>query len=572
MKKKQWITLTASLSVAGVMTLTAFAAAYTAQDVRHLQDALFNKTSFLAEEDVNGDGIVNAFDLGLMKMQLSDDTGELTESSFAATEEYVKLMGRNVRTDDITWLVQSGSAAEFTVTGTTAVLQLAGDSGYESDANYRPRYAVYVDGELILDKTMDAAEETVTLFEGTASRTAEVKVMMLSEAMYGAIGVKSVDVTSSVAVPVKPLAKNELCIEFIGDSITCAYGVEGTSSSDSFKTTTENFSKSYAYLTAQQLGADYSAVCYSGHGIVSGYSSGDKNADSLIPDCYTLASKHWEHTTDWDFTKRQNDVVVINLGTNDINYVTAESETRGAEFTEGYIAFLEMVRANNPEAYIICTLGTMGGEDLYPYIEEAVAARQDAGDEQVMCYASAVQNGSADGYGSDWHPSAVTQQNSAYVLADKICQALGMESSQIGLDMAADAEYSTYKNTDAGANASDYLAYDKSYHINTVVGGSAPGDIEALLSGISLREGGEYRLEFEYTAGVAMEIPVTVRSTTAPITNYFTDTVSASSDRKKYTGTFTVDADDPTAQIAFGLGGVDYNNISLYNIKLVKIK
>lgn len=571
MKRKQLILCTAALSIASVMAVTA-AAAYTAQDVRYLQDALLDRTAVLAENDLNGDGLVDVFDLGLMKKQLSADTGELTESSYAATEEYVKLMGRTTASEDITWLVQSGSAAEFTVTGTKAVLNLAGDSGAESDANYRPRYIVFVDGEQIVDKTMDSAEETVTLFEGSASRTAEVKVILASEAMYGGVGVKSIDVTSAAAVPVKPAAQRELCIEFIGDSITCAYGVEGTSSSDAFKTTTENFTKSYAYLTAQQLNADYSAVCYSGHGIVSGYSSGDKNTESLIPDCYTLSSKHWEHTEEWDFSKRQNDVVVINLGTNDINYVSAEPETRGVEFTEGYTVFLETVRANNPEAYIICTLGTMGGENLYPYIEEAVSVRNAAGDERVMCYASAVQNGNADGYGSDWHPSAVTQQNSAYVLADKICQALGMESSQIGLDMAADAVYSVYKNTDAGANAAEYVGYDNSFWINMVEGGDAPGDIEALLSGISLKAGGEYRLEFEYTTSVDTEIPFSVRSTSAPITDYYTGSVTAGSEKQKFVGTFTVDADDASAEIAFGLGGLDYYNVTFYNIRLVKTK
>jgi len=572
MKRKNILTITAALSIASVMSITAFAA-YTAQDVCNLQDVLFNRSEPVAEQDLNNDGIVNGYDLGLMKKQMFADTGELKESSYAATEQFVKLMGRHLVQDGTTWLLQSGSAAEFTVTGTTASVTLAGDNGRTSDVNYRPRYGVYVDGELITDTTIAEEEITIPLFDGSVSRTAKVKVMLLSEAMYGGIGVKSVDVTSSAAVPVVPAPKGEYCIEFIGDSITCAYGVEGTSSSDSFKTTTENFSKSYAYLAAQQLGFDYSAVSYSGHGIVSGYSSGDKNTESLVPDYYTLVSKYWEYNThEWDFTKRENDVVVINLGTNDINYVTAEPETRGAEFTEGYVNFLKQIRGCNPHAYIICTLGTMGGEDLYPYIEEAVAQRKADGDMEIMCYASVVQNGNADGYGSDWHPSAVTQQNSAYVMADKICQALGIESSQIGLDMAVDAEYSIYKNTDGGANASDFLAYDKSYHINTVTGGSAPGDIEALLSGIELRAGAEYRIEFEYTSGNPCDMPVCVRSSQTPSITYFEDIIPASSSREKYSATFTVDAADPSAQIAFGLGGVDYNNVSLYNIKLVKTK
>ena len=45
--------------------------------------------------------------------------------------------------------------------------------------------------------------------------------------------------------------KKKLSIEIIGDSITAAYGVEGLNQYENFKTTTENFSKYYAYLTVK---------------------------------------------------------------------------------------------------------------------------------------------------------------------------------------------------------------------------------------------------------------------------------------------------------------------------------
>ncbi len=570
-KKKHWLVLTAALTVTGVMTTVYAASQFTAADVKQLQDGLLGREAVLTTDyDLNSDAKLNGFDLAIMKKMVSTpvDTGQLTESTVPATETYVKLMGRTHTADDVTWLVQSGSAAEFQVTGTTASVSLAGDSGTGNDADHRPRYVVYVDGELLVDKTIDAETEEVTLFEGTTSRTAEVKVILVSEAMYGGVGVKSITTTSSSSIPVKPLPKKELCIEFIGDSITCAYGVEGTSNSDPFKTTTENFTKSYAYLAAQHLGADYSAVCYSGHGIISGYSSGDKNTESLVPDCYHLISKHWEHTGDWDFSKRQNDVVVVNLGTNDINYVTAEFETRSVEFTEGYAAFLQMLREYNPDAYIICTLGTMGGEDLYPLIEEAVAThRTTQNDDRIMCFASAVQNGAADGYGSDWHPSAVTQQNSAYVMADKICQALGMESDKIGLNLAADSEYTTDYNAESGANVYGYVNdYDKSFWINVSMGGSVPEDITAIIPDLELDAGCTYRLEFDYTTS-AGEIPLILHGAA----EHYTDTITEASAKTHYSAEFVVESDD-MASLDFLLGGTDSYNLTLYNIKLVKIK
>ncbi len=571
MKNNKKITaLTAALS-ASAMLVTAVGAAYQYElsDLIHLQDALLAREAVNAADDVNADGMVDAYDLGILKKQLSKGTGEQTAKTYAATEKYVKITGRTIAKDDVTWLVQSGSAVEFTVTGTAAAVQLAGDSGINNSENNRPRYAVYVDGELILDELMETESKTVTLFEGSAQKTAQVKVMLLSEAMYGGIGVKSVDVTSSSAIPVQPAAEKELMIEFIGDSITCAYGVEGTSSSDPFMTSTENFSKSYAYLTAQQLNADYSAVCYSGHGIVSGYSTGDKNSDSLVPDVYAQTSKHWEYTAPWDFEKRQNDVVVINLGTNDINYVGNEPETRGQEFIDGYVDFLEMLRGYNPEAYLICTMGTMGGPEIYDLVAQAVEAyKAESGDARVMSYFSVTHNFQVDGIGSDWHPSAITQQNSAYVLADKICQALGMESSQLGLNIAADSVYTYDSNADSGANVYGYVNdYDKSFWINVMTGGAAENDIQAYVPDLGLKKGGEYRVEFDYTCTAKDDIPLLLRGEgTAPI---LSDSIAPASEKTHFEATFTA-SETETAKLVFQMGGQDNYNLTLYNIKVVK--
>ena len=333
------------------------------------------------------------------------------------TADNAKLQSRTVMKDDVLWLVQSGSAAEFTVSGRNASLTLAGSSDIN---NFAPRYAVYVDDKMICDEIMADKDVTVSLWKDT-DKTAAVKVMLLSEAMYGGIGIRSVEVESSSAQPVVPAEKAPLTIEFIGDSITCGYGVESDSPSDPFTTSTENFSKSYAYLAAKSLGADYTTCCYSGYGIVSGYSGdGTKNDKELLPDCYGKSSIYKDYGSDWEFSE-DCDIVVINLGTNDMNYVAADSDANGSEFVEGYKAFLKTVREKRPEAHIICTVGTMGGDDIYELIERAVS---EFGDEKITAYFSQTQS-MRDGMGADGHPSKRTHQNSADILAEKIRNTLG---------------------------------------------------------------------------------------------------------------------------------------------------
>lgn len=558
-----------AITIAGTAVFATYN--YTADDIKKLSDALLGKTVFVPEQDLDGDNVIDVFDLIKMRESVSISTGEFSEQTIPVTNENTKYIGRNIYDENkITWLVQSGSAVEFTINGKSAEITINGDEFTESDEKYRPRYAVIVDGEIILDELLSVKEKTVRLFEDTKARNATVRIIHLSEANNGAVGVSSIKVDSDVAVPVMPTAEKSLSIEFIGDSITCAYGVEGANQYEGFMTSTENFMKSYAYLTARQLDADYSAVCYSGHGIVSGYSqSGDAETGSLVPDYYDYVGKIGNYKTPWDFECHHNDVVVINLGTNDNTYASKDYEVRGVEYAEKYAEFLAQVHKNNPDAYIICTVGTMGCTEMYPYIEMAVDSfKKSSGYDRIMSYQS-VTHTQSDGLGSDWHPSEKTQQNSAYVLADKICNALGMESGQIGINVASDAEYFTVCVTENGANMSDYFSdWDGSYHITTVSGGTSKESIQSFISGIDLKKGGKYRLSFQLETGDGIKIPFVIRSkSTGEI--IFKDTINGTGTKAQYENEFesAIAAD---SEIVFSLGGVDSLRMSLYELKVVK--
>ena len=501
----------------------------------------------------------------LGKLAEDEPVDSCKDFTFTPTKENVKIIGRYYQEKDITWIVQSGSALEFYLTGKSAEVVLAGGNSIYNDANYRPRFGVYVDDEIIEDTTMSELELTITLFKESTEKKAKIKVMMLSEANNGGIGIKSININSCNEKPIKATEKKKLSVEIIGDSITAAYGVEGANQYENFKTTTENFSKSYAYLTAKKLDADYSAVCYSGHGIVSGYSTGEKNAELLVPEVYTRISKNSDYPGEWDFENNQNDVIVINLGTNDLNYVKAEPETRNDEFIQEYANFLTLIRKKNPKSYIICTVGIMGGGDeIYPLIVKAVEL---VGDEKISSYKSNTQNMN-DGLGSDWHPSLKTQTYNSYVLSDKICNAIGVESDQVGLDVAVDSVYDVVKNEENGANMSFWVGYDKSFWINTAVGGKEPTDIEAKCSGIQLKKGGVYILEFEYTSTKNGEVPVILRG----VTEHFKDSIKSTSEKVTYSKEITIEENDDNAEIVYQLGGLDSFGFTLSNIKLTKIK
>ena len=269
---------------------------------------------------------------------------------------------------------------------------------------------------------MKELELNVELFKAEdQEKTVKVKIMLLSENNNGGIGIKSINTyICSNQRAIDPAEKKKINIEFLGDSITCAYGVEGKDQNENFKTTTENASKSYAYLASQILDADYSSVCYSGAGIVSGYSGGEKNSGNLFPPYYKNISRQSNYQGEFDFSEHKYDVIFINLGTNDNNYVKADSSKRNDEFIQEYVNFLGSIREANPDSYIICTVGTLGCEEIYTLIEKAIKL---FGDSRVRSFLSPSQNMN-DGLGSDWHPSAVTHQKLSKLVAEKISEEL----------------------------------------------------------------------------------------------------------------------------------------------------
>lgn len=354
---------------------------------------------------------------------------ETKNRSIPINSDTVKFIGRHIKKNDIQWLLQSGSAVEFIITGTRAEAILAGDIHCKSDEDFRPRYCIFADGILFADRLLSHKEEKIILFDNSEKREVKIKIMLVSEAGYGPAGIKSINVKSDELFPIKPVPNNKLFIEFIGDSITCAYGVEDNTDTAPFRTSSENFTKSYAYLAAEKLNADYSTVCYSGHGIISGFSYGEKNDQQTIPPLYQFSSSLPEYNAPWDFSQRKTDVVYINLGTNDLHYVSAEYDSRSKEFIADYLNFLKTIRKNNPKAFIICTMGIMGGGDIiYPLIEKAALQfTSETDDKNIICFRSPHQDLLSEGSGADFHPSQTTQKKNSIIAAEKICHALGLE-------------------------------------------------------------------------------------------------------------------------------------------------
>ncbi|MDE6420785.1 MAG: hypothetical protein K2K87_09695, partial [Lachnospiraceae bacterium] len=256
----------------------------------------------------------------------TDEIGTNETRTYEAEEQYVKMLGRTHNENGVLWLAHSASGVEFTVKGTQCSVKIVGDSMTGAEGS-QARFVAYVDGERVLDEMITQREAVYEIFSYETEKEVTVTLVKVSEAANSILGIDEIIVAAADSIA--PTAEKNLKIEFIGDSITCGYGVDDENRDHHFSTNTEDATKAYAYKTAQLLDADYSLVSYSGNGIVSGYTSqGVKVSEQQLSkkyECFAVsygsgADGFKASSIDWDFSRFTPDIVVINLGTNDYSY------------------------------------------------------------------------------------------------------------------------------------------------------------------------------------------------------------------------------------------------------------
>ncbi len=342
---------------------------------------------------------------------------------YKATPYNVKLIGRTYYDGERLWCGLSGSGVEFKFRGTRCEIKIGGDSIAVSDdpnnETNKARFAVYLNGVRIIDNIVRGKSRFYKVIESDGEVDAVITVVKLSEAAMSSLYISEINVNGYV----EPTENKQKLIEFIGDSITCGYGVDDEDENHNFSTATEDVTRAYAYRTAKALDVDYSMVSYSGYGIISGYTGdGVRNENEILPPhyeklAYTIGDFGKVKPTElvWDFSYRQPDLILLNLGTNDDSFCLEDEEKR-AEYCEQYVEFLKTVRKNNPHAKIVCSLGIMT-DRLCPYVEKAASAyTAETGDDNISTFRFDVQL-LEDGYVANFHPTSKTHRKAAEKLS-----------------------------------------------------------------------------------------------------------------------------------------------------------
>lgn len=192
-------------------------------------------------------------------------------------------------------------------------------------------------------------------------------------------------------------------IEFIGNSITCGYGIEAADASAPYTEETANYYFTYAAKTARWLKAQAYVVARSGIGVYRNY-NGPKTGDAVNMNTEYKYTMLYDDSQLWDFTRFTPDVVCVNLGTND-------TSTEGADSTllaKGFYNLYKQIRSHYPDAKIIFLSGCMMKGNALKMAKDAMDSTMrlalSNGDTNVYRLDFETHDGSL-GYGASWHPS-----------------------------------------------------------------------------------------------------------------------------------------------------------------------
>lgn len=347
---------------------------------------------------------------------------------FKIEPQNVKILGRYLYNEGGCQLDFSGSSIEFTSTCKRVEVKMhSNESSW--DVNFQSAVAVFIDDmtnpahRFLLDKD----DAFYSIYESDEERTVQIRLVRLSEACFGKMQIDLIRTDNEK--PLIPAPMRERRIEFIGDSITCGYGIEGVFPTDSFTTSQENCLKNYACLTANALNADYHLISWSGIGTTSGSIAPEEDEPSvswLMPMAYRYTSPAYENDQQkpreqwekWDSRRFPPDIIVINLGTNDAFYTKGRPE-RIEQYICDYVDFLKEIREMNPASYLLSTLGVMNPA-LCPAVEEAVRRYRDTFHDEKISYMQFDLQDQADGLGTDSHPNEITHRKMAQKLTAEI--------------------------------------------------------------------------------------------------------------------------------------------------------
>lgn len=253
----------------------------------------------------------------------------------------IRIRGRHTENDGCISFDWVGSGFAFNFSGTGFILSLGSYAG-----DVISYVKVIIDGCRRQRFAVASGQEKI-IIEGLSDTRHRVEVLKVTESI-SKLSFDNIVLLGNGAELKNPPFNNPRKIEFIGDSITCGYGVIGPVTEPSYHTYQQDNTYSYAYLTAENLGAEGRYLSVSGKGIFCNCEGNREDVKALEYFEYQtreggICNDGWEPA-----------VLVINIGTND-GFAGAAKE----DFEVAAKEMLSKARGRYANAHIIWLYGMM---------------------------------------------------------------------------------------------------------------------------------------------------------------------------------------------------------------------
>lgn len=302
--------------------------------------------------------------------------------------------------------------ALFSGTKISAILEDSGE-------NY---YNVIINGEVTDVLHVTSGKKTYVLADNLPDTVHEIELFKRTELTFGKTRFFGFVLNQGKSLYQIRDQRTKL-IEFIGNSITCGYGNEGTNNDD-FLANNENHYMTYAAITSRNFNARHMAVSRSGIGIYRNYNGpkegNEDNMTNLYPRIFL-----YDSLPIYDFAQ-QPDLVCINLGTNDFSTTGADSVL----YTNNYLKLISFIQSKYDQPDILCLLGPMISGNTLNLARDIIqnvsklANEQDKG--RVTFFEMSHQTGDL-GIGVHYHPTVAQHQKNAEELTEFISKFKGWE-------------------------------------------------------------------------------------------------------------------------------------------------
>lgn len=335
-----------------------------------------------------------------------------SQSTISALDDMIYYLGRNETKNETVHLNNTAAGFEITFYGQSISAKLQNDSG-------RSVFAVFVDDETDpeahkIDLTTDQKNGQILLASFEEPGVHTLRVQKITEEQISHASFSSLSIVKGGLLPHNP--QYDLKIEVYGDSITAGYG-NMRAESEADDQSKQNGLLTYAGIAAARLNAEYRTFCQSGIGLYTN----PYNVTRWMKDTYANVSP--ASNTPWDMRSYTPDIVIINVGTNDIwatNGSTGNAPFSDAAYIENYIAFVQELHAIYGEetTFILCS--GMMETGLASPISSVVTALREAGIDHVYQAKLPLRSG----YGG--HPCQAAHRAAADVLLQAIENATGI--------------------------------------------------------------------------------------------------------------------------------------------------